>query len=340
MTFVEISDKTAWESFHAKQPWSQFTQSWAWGEFRRSRGFPVRRFALVDDTGEWLLAAQLERRPKKLVGGYWFAPRGPVFSSRIPPEKRRETFVVFLERLLTIGLSRSLFWRFEPLVELGRPEGLFPMSFRRNLPANPASTIVLDLMPPQDDLLAALHQKTRYNIRVAERHGVTTRCATHPDDVVTFLDLMDETAARDGFTSHDRGYLKATYEAMEREGMARIRLAEREGKVLVANMEVVWNDTVSYLHGASSSEARNVMAPFALHWDAITHAKRDGCRWYDFWGANPLSKAAFGYKPSWEGITRFKRGWGGRQVDLYGTWDLPFMLPLYRLAFIKQFSRS
>jgi peptidoglycan pentaglycine glycine transferase (the first glycine) len=340
MKLVEISESRPWDTFQNAQPWAQFLQSWAWGEFRRTRGFEVRRFALIDDSGAWLAAAQMEYRPKKLVGGYWFAPRGPVFSSHLLVDEKRNVFRVFLDRLKETKLSRSFFWRFEPVLELGNPEGLIPREMRRNDPQNPASTILLDLTPTHEQLLANMHQKTRYNVRVAEKHGVTTRIGTHPDDLKTFLDLMDETARRDGFVQHDRAYLEATYRALSAQHMARIRIAERNGTALAANFETLCGDTVTYLYGASSSASRETMAPYALHWDAIAAAKRDGFGMYDFWGANPFSKAAFSYKPSWEGITRFKRGWGGRQVDLYGTWDLPWFLPVYRLAFMRHFLRG
>ncbi|MFA5935627.1 MAG: peptidoglycan bridge formation glycyltransferase FemA/FemB family protein [Patescibacteria group bacterium] len=340
MKLVEITDSHPWEAFHATQPWTHFLQSWAWGEFRASRGVPIKRFALIDDSGAWLAAAQMEYRPKKLVGGYWFAPRGPVFSSRLTADDTRNVFHAFLDRLKDMKLARSLFLRFEPAVELGKPEGMTTMAMRRNDAQNPASTIILNLEPSQEALLAKMHPKTRYNIRVAAKHGVTTRLATHPDDVKTFLDLMDETAKRDGFVQHDRIYLEATYRFLESKNMARIRIAEQNGMALAANFEILCGNTVTYLYGSSSSASREVMAPYALHWDAISMAKRDGFTNYDFWGANPESKAAFAYKPSWEGITRFKRGWGGRQVDLYGSWDLPHILPLYRLAFMRHFLRG
>jgi peptidoglycan pentaglycine glycine transferase (the first glycine) len=340
MKLVEITDANVWEGFQAANTRAQFLQSWSWGEFRRSRGLQVRRFALLDDNGSFLVATALELRPKRFVGGYWYAPRGPIFSSSLSPEEVRGVFAVFLERLLSAGLSHSLFWRFEPLVELGKPEGLIPTTLRRNDPLNPASTIILDLEPSQDDLRSALHQKTRYNIGVAARKGVTTRLASTPEDVETFLKLMTETAGRDQFVQHDDAYLRATYAALSQEGMARIRFAEHEGKVLAANFEVLYGDTLTYLYGASSSASRELMAPYALHWDAITQAKRDGFALYDFWGSNPWSKAMVNYKKSWEGITRFKRGWGAEEVNFYGTWDLPFRGIVYRLAFLRHLLRG
>jgi peptidoglycan pentaglycine glycine transferase (the first glycine) len=342
MNLVEITNRKDWDRWQAAQPYSQFLQSWAWGEFRETRGSRVRRFALANEAGEWCAAIQLEYRAKRFGLGYWYAPRGPVFASKIVPAERRDIMMELCEALLkTKGLKQgALFWRFEPVSELSKPEGLVPLSFRRAKAGNPSSTILVDLDVFEDELLKRMHEKTRYNIRVAAKHGVTVRLAKDPKDVEAFLDLAEETAKRDGFVQYPRQYLKDTYSILHANGQAEIRLAEYQGKILSANMEMLFGDTVTYLHGASSSENRNVMAPFALHWEALREAKARGYRLYDFWGANPEFKSMYYYKPSWEGITRFKRGFGGRQVDLVGTWDLPFNIYLYRLVFIKQFFRG
>ncbi len=338
---IDVAAPADWEAFVAHQPYAQFLQSWAWGEFRHQTGCPIRRFALADHEGRWRAAIQLEYRKRRFMG-YWFAPRGPIFSHTLTAEGRRDAIRELTEALLQHPELRShvLFWRMEPLSRLADPEGLVPLSFRRSPAQDPSSTLVLDLSRSEEDLLAAMHEKTRYNIRVAERHGVRTRLGSTPADTDAFLALMSETATRDHFVQRDLTYVRKTLEILRARGMAALRLAEIEGRIVVANMEIRYGDTVTYLYGASASADRKTMAPYALHWDAIRAAKQDGFTRYDLWGANPLSKAMFSYKSSWEGITRFKRGWGGERVDLVGTWDLPFNLFLYRLAFLKQFFRN
>lgn len=342
MTIHEITDQDAWDDFQSAQPYSQFLQSWSWGDFRLSQGVPVQRFALVDEAGAWLAALQMEFQRRRFGVGYWYAARGPVFTSSVIPEQRREIMMSLCEQLVRRPdlKKQALFWRMEPVSELSRPEGLIPLSFRRTHAMSPASTIVMDLAPPTDELLRKMHEKTRYNVRISERFKVNVRVASTEKDVETFLNLMDETAARDGFVSQPRDYLRATYDFLHERNAARIRIADLDGRPLAANLEMAFGDTVTYLHGASSSEHRNVMAPYALQWHAIREAKMMGFKLYDFWGANPLSQAMYYYKPSWEGITRFKRGWGGRQVDLMGTWDLPFNMYLYRMIFWRQFFRG
>lgn len=342
MKLLLITSQDEWDEFQSAQPYAQFLQSWSWGEFRISDQCPVKRFALVDDAEHWCVTIQFEYRRRKFGFGYWFAARGPVFAKEVKTDERREVMMKLCQELLKLSELRrgSLFWRMEPNSELAHPEGLVPLSFRRAHAMNPASTIVLDLDATEEDLLKQMHEKTRYNVRVAERHGVKVRLASSITDIETFLNLMEETAQRDHIVQHSRAYLRATYAFLHERGMAEIRVAEHQGKILAASLEVIFGDTVTYLYGASSSESRNVMAPFALHWNAIRDAKQKGFKLYDFGGSNPQSKAMYYYKPSWEGITRFKMGWGGRLVNLVGTWDLPFNAVLYRLAFLKQFFRG
>jgi len=184
--------------------------------------------------------------------------------------------------------------------------------------------------------MAAMHQKTRYNIKVAAKNGITTRVTNHPKDVDRFLKLMDETAGRDKFTQHDAPYLAKTLYTLSAAHMARLRVAELNGAMLAANLEVNYGNTYTYLYGASSSKIRKVMAPYALQWDAIRQAKAEGAKWYDFWGCNPESKATPLYKPSWDGITRFKLGWGAGRKCLIGTWDLPFNILMYHAVFFRR----
>lgn len=326
-----------WEAFQSTQAWMQFPQSWVWGEFRKSLGFEVSRSALLDDEGKWLMAAQGEYRPKKLGLGYWFAPRGPQFNPSISTNDYREYFEFFLKELFERNLlKKSLFWRMEPVIEQRSLERHLSPRFNRTSSVNPACTAIIDLRKSEEELLAMMHQKTRYNIKVAAKHGVTTRVTNHPKDVDHFLKLMDETADRDGFTQHDGPYLAKTLYTMAAAHMGRLRVAELNGAMLAANLEINYGNTYTYLYGASSSKLRNTMAPFALQWDAIRQAKAEGAKWYDFWGCNPENKATPIYKESWEGITRFKLGWGAERKNLIGTWDLPLNIMMYRIAFFRR----
>lgn len=326
MIFAIPSTKQEWDDFVSALPYTQFTQSWGWGELQKSVGRNVERYFVVSDEGPVPIAAvQLMHQARPVVGGYWLAPRGPVFASPLD-QGAKEAVMDFLARELV--LPNGLFVRLEPLLLLPSVYRL-PPDFIPHRSFNPATTVLVDLKKSENDLLLAMHQKTRYNVRLAERHGVTVRVGTD-EELGTFLRLTKETEERDKFSAPDFSYLEKTYRIMAREGIARLRVADYKGETLAMSMEMSYGDTVTYLHGASSSRHRNVMAPFALHWEAIRAAKAEGKKVYDFWGCNPEDANDPNYKPSWEGITRFKLGWGGARVSLLGTFDVACKPWLYR----------
>ncbi len=341
MNVQEITEKNAWENFQLAQDWPQFTQSWAWGEFRKSLGYPVKRIALTDAEGRWLVAVQGELR-KKRIGSYWFAPRGPIFAPRIPVEEYRKLIEELFQQMYQKKLvPKALFWRVEPLINIRDGHRDLPARLIRIPDTNPSTTLLLDLKKSEADLQKEMHQKTRYNIRIAQKHGVKTRTSAHPADTAKFLDLMQETETRGGFKQHAGSYIAKTYQALAGSGMAILRIAEHENTMLAGNLEIRYGKTVTYLYGASSPLKRKTMAPYVLHWDAIRIAKEEGMQWYDFWGCNPPNPSSYWYKTNWEGITRFKVGWGGERRYLIGTWDLPIRLWAYYPLYLKrQFSRK
>ena len=266
-----------------------------------------------------MAACQLIHMPRFGFTGYWLAPRGPVGSVTNG----------IISEIASLDFPRSMFTRLEPLLPAFETNTL-PKRLKAHRFYNPSTTALLDLTKSEEDLLAAMHQKTRYNIRVAEKHGVTVRIGTEKD-LSAFIRLSHETAERDRFQHMSDAYLAKTYEVLAKHGVARLRLAEQNGTLLAANMEMAYGDTVTYLHGASSSESRNVMAPFLLHWSAIRASKLEGFKTYDFWGCNPESPQAADYRPRWEGITRFKLGWGSVRQSFVGTFDVPKQPMVYRL---------
>lgn len=323
MKRIEITSEKDWRALLGKAKAPSFLQSWEWGAFQASIGKRVIRFAFEEE-GRALCLASLIREERPPLGGYWIAPKGPVFLDGAKIDLEEVTM------LLKAALKeRSIFFRVEP--ELSREKSsLLPKMWRRRRAYNPSATYVADLGRSEEELLAAMHQKTRYNIRVAERHNVRVRLGTE-HDVPAFLKLMKETSERDRFLQHHEEYLRSTYEALQRRGMARIRIAEHAGELLAANLEIVFAGTLTYLYGASSGANRNVMAPYLLHWEAMKAAKEEGLTRYDFWGANPSDEQDLDFKTSWKGISRFKERWGGTLLEYVGTYDISLQPLLYNM---------
>lgn len=329
----EILDQHAWDDRVCQKPWNQFLQSWAWGEFQKKCGRTVRRLAFCHPDGGYNLFAQWIEY-QRYGFSYVFSPRGPFFVAEDQADHKKWEEMEDMLRSLRDEFAlprRTVFLRVEPIALASEISSIERFAIRRPS-LNPSTTFLLDLHMSEEELLARMHQKTRYNIRLAERHRVRVRLARTTQDQEVFFRLLQETAERDGFLSQPESYLRRLMKALGPSGMARIRLAESEGVVHAANIEIFFGDTMTYLHGASSSAHRHVMAPYLLQWEAIRAAKKDGCHWYDFWGNNPDKKDAYDYKKTWEGMTRFKSGFGGVERCLVGTWDLPLRPFLYRLG--------
>ncbi len=198
----------------------------------------------------------------------------------------------------------------------------------------PPQTILVDLRPSEDDILAAMKQKTRYNIRLAAKKGVTVRVGGAAD-IPAFYRLMQATGQRDSFGIHDPAYYRAAYELFAPEQAALV-MAEYEGKPLAGVMVFCWGQTAAYLYGASSNEERQRMPTYAAQWEAMRWAKAKGCTVYDLWGIPdvPETELEARFTEQKEGlwpVYRFKRGFGGDIWRTVGAADRVYNRLLHRL---------
>lgn len=312
-----VTAPTNWNAEVLRQG-GDFLQSWEWGTFQENEGLKALRLK-DDETG---MMAQVIRRDLPLGKSYWYCPRGPL--GRFAGLEKAP------------GISESLFLRFEPLASQEISGSV------KVADVQPRQTLIIDLHQEQEALMAAMHEKWRYNIRLAERKGVRVYAAGagEASALDVFWELLNETTERDRFRAHDRGYYRLMLETLSGDPasgdktrpVARLVFAEHDGKVLAANLMMYFGTTATYLHGASSRERREVMAPQLLHWKAMTEAKSWGYTSYDFWGVAPEGAE----NHPWAGITRFKRGFGGNVVSYPGTYDLPIDHFWYRLYAMGQ----
>jgi len=178
----------------------------------------------------------------------------------------------------------------------------------------PPRTIIIDITGSEEEILARMKQKTRYNIRLAEKKGVTVRAW---DDVDSFHKMMLLTSARDGFGVHSPAYYRRAYALLRPKQMGELLLAEFEGKPLAALFVARAGTRAYYLYGASTDEERNRMPTYLLQWEAMKWAKARGCAEYDLWGVPDEDEATLEanfetrHNGLW-GVYRFKRGFGGQ----------------------------
>ena len=188
------------------------------------------------------------------------------------------------------------------------------------------NTVVLNLAPDEAALLAGLKQKTRYNIRLAERKGVQVR-AGGPADLPRLYRLYAETGARDGFVIRSLDYYRDAWGRFLAAGLAQPFIAEVEGEPVAALVVFRFAQTAWYMYGMSRDLHRDKMPNHLLQWRAISWARAQGCTRYDFWGAPDEFNEG---DPLW-GVWRFKEGFGGAVERHIGAWDFAPSPALYRL---------
>lgn len=298
---TEIKNQKEWNELVLQNPPKSgaFLQSWQWGEFQQAVGHAVYRNEL----------RQIIEHNVPFGNRYWYFPRANITQALIDEARTK----------------KILFIRFEP-PEVAPPE----VAPQRTIHISPPTTLIINLEKTEDELFTAMHEKTRYNIRLAARKGVNISNPSSTDDnFEKFWQLMKMTAERDGFRAHPRAYyqkmltcLEPKTENREPSCFARLWIASLNNQTLAAGIWIYFGDTVTYLHGASSNEHRDVMAPHLLHWEVMRDAKSRGYRYYDFWGIT-REQIIENREQSWGGITRFKKGFGGEVVEYPGTYDLP-----------------
>jgi lipid II:glycine glycyltransferase (peptidoglycan interpeptide bridge formation enzyme) len=332
---VAQEQRVLWDAWMNQQPTGHLLQSWAWGELKERVGWHPLRLALWDEEQHEIVAAvQVLRRgaphmPLRL-GHLAYIPRGPVIDwSR--QDLCAGFFTVLDSHLRQQG---ALAVHMELNLSLDTPQAeqaLNYMQILRTRPEHaiqPVRTIVLDLEPSEERLLAAMKEKWRYNIRLARRREVRVRVAETEADVEAWYALLQQTSERDAFGVHTIDYYLSAWRLLAQQGYARLMLAEYEGKLLAGIFVTLFAGEAIYMYGASSNELRQLMPNYLLQWEAICWAKQAGATRYDFWGI-PLTDDA---DEALAGVYRFKRGWGGRVVCLSGCYERAYQPLVMSLA--------
>lgn len=314
---------------------ASFMQTRFWGRFKRLTGWKAYACALGGAQGEG--GGELFALVRPLFAGYSFAyvPHGPAepgFGAEPCEEADPGAFLETIASAVSAAISartggRLLFLRFDLAWNrdgaagralasaLGRPH----CRLRRGSAVQVPDTVILDLQKPEEELLAAMKPKWRYNIRLAEKKGVeVTREGAEALD--HFYALYLETAQRDGIAIHPLSYYRQLFDApRDASTDLSVWVARHEGKPIAAIITLFHEGRATYLYGASSGEKRNLMPAYALQWKAIEAAKAAGCADYDFFGIPPDDSPDH----PMAGLYLFKTGFGGEIVHRVGSIDYP-----------------
>jgi len=307
-------------------------QSWEWGEFRKSLGLTTLRFGLFQkDHLHLAFTITLHKIPfTNLFFGY--LPKGPL------PNKE------LAQALKQIGKDYNCaFIKIEPNI-LSQESSALDQDFKPSPKALFTKyNFVLDLHPSEEELLKNMHQKTRYNIKVAQKHGVIVEEREDDKAFKTHLELFFETTKRQGYLAHDEAYHQKVWNILKEAGVAKLLIAfyTPEGSTeripLCSWMLFHFQDTLYYPYGGSSDKYRNTMASTLVAWEAIKLGKKLKCQQFDLWGAGDPNASE---NDHYAGFTRFKKTLGAQLVEYLGTYDLVFNYPVYWVVtFIDKFTK-
>lgn len=347
-------DAAGWDAFVARSNPGSYLQTTAWAEVKAPNGWTPVRFVgtrpiarggvglegpQADETGtadedqpgeageETAFGAQfLLRKPRAFPWAFAYAPRGPVFEEWNPATL--EAFTGALRPALVSAGMRVSHVRIEPEIELNGPvdvDGDFRHALRRcgwraGTAIQPARTRQVDLRMEEEVLWSDLRKKWRQYVNKARKEGVRVVDAT-VDRLPEFYSIYQETARRAGFVIRTYESYLGVWQAFARLGMARLLMAEdRDGAGVATLLVLRVGDRVIEPYGGMTAAGAESRANYLLKWEAIRTSRERGAVSYDMWGL------------SHEGIERFKSGFGGREIDYIGAWDL-VLDPLGRFAF-------
>ncbi|MFN3742898.1 MAG: lipid II:glycine glycyltransferase FemX [Anaerolineales bacterium] len=346
-------DAAEWDALIQRLPSPHLLQTWEWAEVKERYGWEKLPFLWQSNDATYAAAMLLRRRLR--LGSFAarlsliYIPKGPLLDWENIP--LRHQVLDDLQRLAR--RYGAIFLKIDPDVILGfgipgtehAQEETLGATIRRELAQRGwvfsneqvqfRNTFWLDLRPEEAQLLANMKQKTRYNIRLAERKGVIVRRAT-PTDWPMLYEMYAETARRDGFLIRESAYYYTVWERFwassctSESPRAEALIAEVDGEAVAAVFLFFFARRAYYLYGMSRASHREKMPNYLLQWEAIRRARACGCHLYDLWGAPD----EFDENDRMWGVFRFKEGLGGKVVRTLGAWDYSPWPSAY--AFLKR----
>jgi lipid II:glycine glycyltransferase (peptidoglycan interpeptide bridge formation enzyme) len=283
-----------------------FLQSNNWLDFQRALGRKVWQIEGISIIKHNLPIGKSYLYSPRLRLNFGGQARFEEFLSKIKEIAKKENAIFFKVEPSFAKASEGKFF-FEELKKLG---------FKKSKNIQPIKTLILDIAKSEQELLNQMHYKTRYNIGLAEKKRIEIK--KDKNLFKEFWRLIEETTKRDKFRPHPKEY----YQKMLKISGIELFVAIYKNKIIAANIVLFYKNQAIYLHGASDYNYRNLMAPHLVQWEQIKEAKKRGCVEYDFWGID---------EKKWPGVTRFKRGFGGKEVIYPGAYDLLFQLIWYKI---------
>lgn len=324
----QVTDKKEWDVCLKTHPEANFLQSWEWGAFHERIGHTIERTGFYQDNT--LVGVMLSVVEPAKRGRYVTVPGGPIIDWKsIVEEGFKPSYSIITQTLQAIGKKhRCVFVRVRPQLlnndesrEMFKTMGfiLAPIHLHAQL------TLQLDLTKSEEELMMDMRKNTRYALRKALSGDIKVEKTTDPASIQAFYELQRETAQRQKFVPFSYSYLHEQFTVFAVENMAYLYSSYHQNKLLAQAFIIFYGDEAVYHYGASTQAGREYPGAYILQWEAIQEAKRRGMKRYNFWGITHEHEKNHRFY----GLSIFKRGFGGEEVEYLPAQDLILNKPLY-----------
>lgn len=344
MEAVNVQQPEDWNSILRSLPEAHLLQTWQWSQVKAPLGWQPLPFVWRDHAGNIQAAALILQRRLALPGlgdrlNLMYIPRGPLLDWANDSLVRR----VIDDLQAFAHQEKSIALKIDPDVAVGT--GLSGNNDSPDSPGNKLvtalrsrgwlfsndqvqfrNTVLIDLGDTEAAMLARMRQKTRYNIHLAQRKGVTIRKG-ELEDLPLLYKMYAETSVRDGFVIRDWPYYARVWQTFIQAEMVESLIAEVGSEPIAGLLVFRFGSKAWYLYGMSRNLHREAMPNYLLQWEAMRYCKSAGAKIYDLWGAPDEFTEE---DPMW-GVFKFKEGLGGYVLRTPGAWDYPARPGLYRL---------
>ncbi len=319
LRYLNFEDKSAWDGLVKASVCSGFMQSWEWSRFKEEAGQRVFRLGIMD--GNVLIGGAIVYAVESSLGtSPLIIPHGPVLPwDRTDLAQEALRFLLKEFNVIARDLGAPAL-RVEPVVSAETMARYFPEAKRAPIDLIPTPSLLIDIARPDQEILAGMKPKGRYNIKQAAKQGVETSCGVSMDLLEEFYALFELTCVRHRFTGENLEFFQSLMQHLSVEKMARIYLTRYRGVLTSAAIVVFYGPTATYLYGGSLPFFPRSMSSYDLHWRAMRDAREEGCRYYDFYGIAPKDNPRHPYAR----FTAFKKKFGGRLTTNTGAHDMIF----------------
>jgi lipid II:glycine glycyltransferase (peptidoglycan interpeptide bridge formation enzyme) len=329
---IGADEKDKYNQFVQSSEKCHFLQSYEWGELKKKTGWePIR--VIIEEDDVFVGAIQILKRKLPLMGrSIFYAPRGPVIDY-----DKEDHLLELMKKLRSIARQHNaVFLKIDPdvpvhnvkIVQMIEKVGFKQQNRGKNFEGvQPRYVFRLDINRSEEEILSSFENKTRYNIRLAERKGVQIISDCTKDHLKIFYDILRVTAERDKYLIRAYSYYEDIWETFVEKGSAKLFMAKFQDRYIAGAISFVFGDKTWYIYGASSNEDRNVMPNYLVQWQMILWAKDNGCKVYDFRGIS----GDFNPENPLYGLYRFKKGFNGELVEFIGEFDFLFSPAYYRI---------